>query len=104
MLLGGGALSRRRGNLNAMKTTIDQAGRLVIPKQVRQEAGLRPGVPLDVRWRDGRIEIEPSPLPVKLVRKGKLLVAVPDKSVGVLTADTVERTRRALRRERRARA
>ncbi len=87
-----------------MKTTIDHAGRLVIPKQIRQEAGLRPGVPLDVRWRDGRIEIEPSPLAVKLVRKGKLLVAVPDKSVGVLTAETVERTRRALRRERRARA
>jgi AbrB family looped-hinge helix DNA binding protein len=87
-----------------MKTTIDHAGRLVIPKQIRQEAGLRPGVPLDVRWRDGRIEIEPSPLPVRLVHKGKLLVAVPEKNVGALTADAVERTRRAVRRERRARA
>jgi len=92
------------GNLSAMKTTIDPAGRLIIPKQIRQEAGLRSGMPLDVRWRAGRIEIEPAPLPVKLVRKGRLLVAVPDKAVPRLSADTVERTRRTLRRERSPRA
>ncbi len=83
-----------------MKTTIDAAGRLVIPKEIRREAGLKPGVVLEVRLRGGRIEIEPAPLPVKLVRKGKLLVAVPERNVGVLTSETVERTRRALRRER----
>lgn len=83
-----------------MKTTIDRAGRLVIPKEVRHEAGLRPGMLLDVRWRAGRIEIEPAPLPVKLVRKGRLLVAVPAKGVKALTADTVERTRERLRKER----
>lgn len=93
-----------RGNLSAMKTTIDPAGRLVIPKQIRQEAGLRPGMPLDVRWRAGRIEIEPAPLPVKLVRQGRLLVAVPEKDVAGLSADTVERTRQTLRRERSPRA
>lgn len=93
-----------RGNLAAMKTTIDPAGRLVIPKQIRQEAGLRPGMPLDVRWRAGRIEIEPAPLPLKLVRKGRLLVAVPDKDVPGLSTDTVERTRQTLRRERSPRA
>ena len=87
-----------------MRTTIDPAGRLVIPKQIRQEAGLRPGMPLDVRWRAGRIEIEPAPLPVKLVRKGRLLVAVPDKDVPGLSGDTVERTRQTLRRERSPRA
>jgi AbrB family looped-hinge helix DNA binding protein len=87
-----------------MKTTIDLAGRLVIPKQIRQEAGLRPGMPLDVRWRAGRIEIEPAPLPVKLVRKGRLLVAIPDKTVGKLTGGAVERTREALRREHHPRA
>ena len=61
-----------------MKTTIDSAGRLVIPKEVRREAGLKPGMPLEVRWHEGRIEIEPAPWPVKLVRKGRLLVAVPE--------------------------
>jgi hypothetical protein len=32
---------------------MDAAGRLVIPKAVRLEAALEPGVVLDVRWRDG---------------------------------------------------
>jgi AbrB family looped-hinge helix DNA binding protein len=83
-----------------MKTTIDSAGRLVIPGDLRREAGLQPGAPLEVRLRDGRIEIEPAPLPVKLVRKGRLLVALPESRVGPLRRETVERTRRTLRRER----
>ena len=84
-----------------MKTTIDRAGRLVIPKDVRREAGLRPGVPLEVRCRDGRIEIEAAPVPVALVRRGRLLVAEAKGEVGTLTRDAVERTRTALRRDRR---
>jgi AbrB family looped-hinge helix DNA binding protein len=83
-----------------MQTTIDAAGRLVIPKEIRREAGLKPGMPLEVCWREGLIEIEPAPLPVNLVRKGRLLVAVPQKDVNPLTAETVERTRTTLRRER----
>jgi len=83
-----------------MRITIDAAGRLVIPKGIRQEAGLKPGMDLEIRWREGRIEIEPAPLPVKLVRKGRLLVAVPERDVEPLTAEIVERTREALRRER----
>jgi AbrB family looped-hinge helix DNA binding protein len=42
-----------------MKTTIDAAGRLVIPKQIGEKASLKPGMALDVRVRDGVIEIEP---------------------------------------------
>ncbi|MBI4491364.1 MAG: AbrB/MazE/SpoVT family DNA-binding domain-containing protein [Chloroflexi bacterium] len=83
-----------------MSTTIDAAGRLVIPKEIRHRAGLRPGMVLDVRWRDGRIEIEPATLPVRLVRKGLLLVAVPEVETEPLTAETVEETRRALQQER----
>lgn len=83
-----------------MKTTIDAAGRLVIPKDIRRKAGLRPGIPLEVRWREGRIEIEPVPLPVKLVREGRFLVAVPQKDVSALTGEIVEQTRAALRQER----
>jgi AbrB family looped-hinge helix DNA binding protein len=84
-----------------MKTSIDGAGRLVIPKEIRREAGLRPGIPLEIRWEDGRIEIEPSPLPVRLVRRGRLLVAEPQSDPGSLSHATVEKTRRTLRRERR---
>jgi AbrB family looped-hinge helix DNA binding protein len=83
-----------------MKTTIDHAGRLVIPKDIRREAGLKPGMPLEVRWEDGKIAITPATLPVKLQRKGRLLVAVPSKDVPRLSTDTVERTRKRLRRER----
>lgn len=83
-----------------MKTTIDGAGRLVIPSEVRRQAGLRPGMALDVRWHDGRIEIEPAPIPVRLERRGRLLVAVPEGDVLPLSADVVETTREALRQDR----
>ena len=83
-----------------MKTSIDAAGRLVIPKEIRREAGLRPGTPLEIRWEGGRIEIEPAPLPVKLVRRGRLLVAEPRGEVPPLDRAAVERTQAALRRER----
>jgi AbrB family looped-hinge helix DNA binding protein len=84
-----------------MRTTIDSAGRLVIPKSIRREARLEPGAPLEVRWRDGRIEIEPEPLPVTLQRRGGLVVAVATRPVPPLRAETVEQLRRTLRRERR---
>ncbi len=83
-----------------MRTSIDASGRLVIPREIRRRAGLLPGMVLDVRWRDGRIEIEPGTLPVKLVRKGPLLVAVPDTPIEPLTTEMVEETRRALEQER----
>jgi len=85
-----------------MKTTMDEAGRLVIPKEIRREARLAPGAPLDVRWRDGRIEIEPAPAVVQLQRRGRLLVAVPQKKVAPLTPESVEQTRAQLLEDRSA--
>lgn len=84
--------------VHPMKIAIDNAGRLVIPKEVRREAGLKPGMVLDVRWNRGVIEIEPAPLPVTLQKRGRLLVAVPVKPVERLRRETVERTRRQIRR------
>jgi bifunctional DNA-binding transcriptional regulator/antitoxin component of YhaV-PrlF toxin-antitoxin module len=75
---------------------MDSAGLLVIPGEFRREAALEPGVPLEVRWRDGVIEIEPRPLPVGLRREGRVLVAVPAGKMRLLKAKTVERTRRSL--------
>lgn len=83
-----------------MVTTMDSAGRLVIPRDIRRESGIEPDTPLEVRWRDGVIEIEPQPLPVTLEKRGRLLVAVPRTKVPALTTDVVERTRRKIRRER----
>jgi AbrB family looped-hinge helix DNA binding protein len=89
--------------IHTMITTMDAAGRLVIPSEIRREAALEPGTPLDVRCRDGVIEIEPHPLAITLERKGRLLVASPVTKVARLRATTVERTRgeMAARRGRR---
>ncbi|GJL50507.1 MAG: hypothetical protein NPIRA01_17340 [Nitrospirales bacterium] len=83
-----------------MKTTIDLSGRLVIPKEIRRVAGLEPGIPLEVRWREGVVEIEPSPIPVKLTKRGRLLVAVPEKPITSLTNETVKQTRQQVRHGR----
>jgi AbrB family looped-hinge helix DNA binding protein len=80
-----------------MVTTMDPSGRLVIPSSIRREAGLEPGVPLSIRWREGVIEIEPQPLSVRLARKGRLLVAMPVEPAKPLESTTVERTRAGLR-------
>jgi AbrB family looped-hinge helix DNA binding protein len=81
-----------------MKTTIDRAGRLVVPKRIREAAGISPGAELTIRVTDGRIEIEPAPLEVRLVKRGRLTVAVPLKRVLPLTEQTVGRTLDRLRR------
>ncbi|HEV2126182.1 MAG TPA: AbrB/MazE/SpoVT family DNA-binding domain-containing protein [Chloroflexota bacterium] len=58
---------------------------MVIPKAVREAAGLRPGMALDIRVHDGLVEIEPVTMPVRLVQKGPLLVAEPLQVVEPLT-------------------
>jgi AbrB family looped-hinge helix DNA binding protein len=68
-----------------MKTTIDKAGRVVVPKAVRDACGLLPGTDVEIRAVEGRVEIEPSPLDVTLERRGRLVVAVPLAAVGKLT-------------------
>ena len=83
-----------------MRTTMDAAGRLVIPKEIRERAQLSAGQPLEVRYADGTIQIEPAPLEVRLVRKGFLLVAEPVGEVPPLTEELVEETRGRLRAER----
>jgi AbrB family looped-hinge helix DNA binding protein len=84
-----------------MTVTMDSAGRLVIPKQVRVEAGLLPAVPLEIRCRDGLIEIEPATRKVRRIKKGRVAVAVPVEAGQVLTTDLVRRTQQHLRESRR---
>ena len=79
-----------------MKKTIDNAGRLVIPREIRRLASITPGVELDIFWRDGHIEIEPAATPVRLQRRGQLVVAVPRGKTAALTPETVEQARAAL--------
>lgn len=81
-----------------MKTTMDSAGRIVVPKALREAVGLKPGQALDVRLGDGRLEIEIAPTPMKLTRRGKGVVAVPDRELPPLTAEQVRETLERIRR------
>ncbi|WP_261567869.1 AbrB/MazE/SpoVT family DNA-binding domain-containing protein [Frankia gtarii] len=81
-----------------MRTAIDAAGRVVIPKALRDALGLRAGQPLEIAERDGRLEIVPASTPMTLVDEGDGVVAVAEADMPVLSADlvrtTLERTRR----------
>ena len=81
-----------------MRTTIDRAGRLVIPKQLRVALGLIDGQELEITARDGRLEIEPAPIAIHLARRGRHTVAVPDVDLPPLTAQMVRETLEQIRR------
>lgn len=82
---------------SAIISTIDAAGRLVLPKEIRDEAQIEPGMPLSISYHDGRIEIEPAPREVRIVRKGRVSVAVPLEPGEPLTAAIVQETIDSLR-------
>jgi AbrB family looped-hinge helix DNA binding protein len=86
------------GKFPAMRTTIDPAGRLVIPKRIRDRLGLRGNEQVEITERDGRIEIEPAPTEVGLVREGSVLVARPDCALPPLTDEIVRETLDRVRR------
>ncbi len=81
-----------------MRTTIDSAGRLVIPKPVRDAMGLEAGRQIDVVFTDGRIEIELAPIDVVIENDGRLPRAVPRDGVPPLTDRLVRETLEATRR------
>jgi AbrB family looped-hinge helix DNA binding protein len=57
-----------------MVTTIDKAGRVVIPASVRQRLGLRAGTELSVTVDEASVTLAPVVEPPRLVRhKGRLL-------------------------------
>jgi AbrB family looped-hinge helix DNA binding protein len=60
-----------------MRTTIDKAGRVVIPAAVRQRAGLTPGAILEIVEEDTGIRLERVAPGPRLVKVGRRLVARP---------------------------
>ena len=84
--------------LDGMKSTIDSAGRIIVPKAMRDALGLKPGQALEIRAGDGRLESEIAPTPMTLQKRGKGLVAVPDEELPPLSAREV---REALEKARR---
>jgi AbrB family looped-hinge helix DNA binding protein len=81
-----------------MRSAIDSAGRVVIPKPLRDRLGLGQGEAVEIRERDGRIEIEPAPTAMSLVRRGDGPVAVPEDELPALTDEVVRATIEGTRR------
>ena len=80
-----------------MNTTIDRAGRLVVPKPIREAAHLQPGTRVRIQLVDGCVQIEPLPLKVTLKRTGRMVVAVPKEEEPVLKASDIEESLAAVR-------
>jgi AbrB family looped-hinge helix DNA binding protein len=81
-----------------MLTTIDSAGRIVVPKRLREELRFRPGQELELHAVDGRLEIEHPTTPIRLEERRGRLVAVVDREMPPLTAETVRETLEQIRR------
>jgi len=60
-----------------MRSTIDKAGRVVIPAGIRDRAALVPGTELEVTLDDTGVRLERVAPGPRLVRVGKRLVARP---------------------------
>lgn len=57
-----------------MRTTIDKAGRIVVPKEIREQVGLVPG-PVDIHIVGNAIQIEVPESEVELVEiDGRLVI------------------------------
>lgn len=72
-----------------MKATIDSAGRLVVPKALREAVGLGEGGKVEITEEDGRLVVTPAPVAKRLERRAGQLVCVPDEPLPPLTAEVV---------------
>lgn len=81
-----------------MRTTIDAAGRIVVPKAIREELALYGGQELEVAAVDGRIEIEVPPTPMRYEKRGRVHVAVPEVPVPPMTPEDVRELLEKVRR------
>ena len=84
-----------------MKTTIDSAGRIVIPRDIRKAAGLEGSAEVDVDVDDdGVISIQRARGNVRILKQGKLYVAVPQKQLRKIGQKEVNAVVKRLRERR----
>ncbi len=81
-----------------MIATIDTAGRIVVPKRLREELGFAPGQQLELSAVDGRLEVEHPTTPMRLEKRRGRLVAVADRPMPELTSEVVRETLEQIRR------
>jgi AbrB family looped-hinge helix DNA binding protein len=81
-----------------MHVSIDSAGRVVVPKQLRDELGLTPETPLEIDVVDGHLELSALHEPARLVEgpNGPMMAATGTP----LTDEDVRRTLEAVRERR----
>lgn len=81
-----------------MTSAIDHAGRVVIPKAIRDQMGLTAGSAVDFLFVDGHIEIVWPPMDVKVEIEDGLPAIVPLSDAAAVSDADVRRARDASRR------
>lgn len=87
-----------------MTATIDSAGRLVIPKALRDRAGLTPGTRVDFHFHDGNIEISLAESDVRWETRHGIDFPVPPEDAPDLGVDQIREVIESGREDRRDRA
>ncbi len=73
---------------------IDKAGRVVLPKGIRERLGLHAGSEFEVMEEEDRITLKPVDKESKLVSKGGVLVFVPEEDFSKEGEDLVKESRK----------
>jgi len=81
-----------------MRTTIDSAGRIVVPKAMRDAMGLTGGREVDIVFTDGRIEVEIAPAEVRVEMIDGVPALVSEEALPPLDDETIRATLEGTRR------
>jgi AbrB family looped-hinge helix DNA binding protein len=72
-----------------MRVAIDNVGRIVIPKQLRDELGIDGPTELELNAADGALELTVPDMPAHLEVRDGLSVIVPDQPVPPIDSELV---------------
>lgn len=81
-----------------MLATIDAGGRVVVPKDIRERLGLRPGTEVELTEIDGALEITPVVTPMTVIERDGGVVLETKEPMPTLTAEQVRAVQEATRR------
>lgn len=81
-----------------MRTTIDTAGRVVIPKALRDAIGLGDGGDIDIELVDGGLLVAPPTVRKHIEERDGRAIIVAEENVPPLSEEVVRDVRDAIRR------